>query len=109
MIDIGVNNGEDGTHGKCPDPIELVLYVNAQSTRSATAIENIKSALSRFRPSSVTMTICDLAEGPDAECDRQARSAPPLAARAASPRTFILGHLTNPSLLLELLEGCEES
>ena len=30
-----------------------------------------------------------------------------LVRRTAGPRTFILGHITNPELLLELLADCE--
>ncbi len=32
---------------------------------------------------------------------------PTLVKRSPGPRTFILGHISNPEVLVELLEGCE--
>jgi len=29
-----------------------------------------------------------------------------LVKRSPGPRTYILGHITNPDILIELLEGC---
>ena len=43
-----------------PEPVELILYVSAESPRSANAIQNIKSVLSRYRSDKVSLTICDL-------------------------------------------------
>ena len=99
----------DGQDGDCPDPIDLVLYVSAHSPRSAAAIENIKRVLARFSSSRIKLTICDLSEEPHkGEADSVAFT-PTLVKRSPGPRTFILGHLTNPEMLVELLEGCEES
>lgn len=100
--------GDDGT-ADCPDPIELILYVSPQSPRSATAIANVKEVLSRFHSSRVSLTICDLSENPAAGKADAVAFTPTLVKRSPGPRTFIIGHLTNPALLLELLEGCEES
>ena len=93
----------------CPDPIELILYVDAHSPRSPEAIANIKAVLSRFHSSRVSLTICDLSPNPDGGNRDGVAFTPTLVKRSPGPRTFILGHLTNPALLLELLEGCEES
>jgi hypothetical protein len=32
---------------------------------------------------------------------------PTLVKRSPGPRTYILGHITNPDVLIELLEGCD--
>jgi hypothetical protein len=56
----GNNHQDDG----CTEPIELILYVSADSPRSANAITNIKRVLSRYRSDKVTLTICDLARNP---------------------------------------------
>lgn len=101
--------GDDDGKPDCPDPIELILYVSPHSPRSATAIENIKAALSRFHSSRVSLTICDLSENPGAGVADSVAFTPTLVKRSPGPRTFILGHLSNPALLLELLEGCDES
>jgi len=102
--------GHDGDGGEpdCPDPIELILYVSSHSPRSAEAIANIEAALSRFDSSRVSLTICDLSQTPDGGNADGIAFTPALVKRAPGPRTFILGHLTNPELLLELLEGCEK-
>lgn len=93
----------------CPDPIELILYVSPHSPRTATAIANVKAVLSRFHSSRVSLTICDLSQDPAAGTADAVAFTPTLVKRSPGPRTFILGHLTNPQLLLELLEGCDES
>lgn len=97
------NNQENG----CPEPIELILYVSADSPRSANAVNNIKRVLSRYRSDKVTLTICDLARNPMmGEADSIAFT-PTLVKRSPGPRTYILGHITNPDVLIELLEGCD--
>lgn len=103
------NDSGRGDDDECGDPIELILYVSAHSPRSANAIANIKAALARFRSSRVKLTICDLSREPaKGEADNVAFT-PTLVKRSPGPRTFILGHITAPELLLELLEGCVES
>ena len=49
-------HGHDGD-GRCPDPVELILYVGADSATSATAIEKIKQVVERFQLSRVKLTI----------------------------------------------------
>ena len=100
------HNGHNQDNG-CPDPIELILYVSADSPRSANAINNIKRVLSRYRSDKVTLTICDLARNPMlGEADNVAFT-PTLVKRSPGPRTYILGHITNPDVLIELLDGCD--
>lgn len=104
----GRNQGGQG-EDDCPDPIELILYVSTHSPHSASAIENVKRVLDKFKSTQVRLTIHDLAKDP-ARGERDAVTfTPTLVKRSPGPRTFILGHITNPDLLLELLEGCQES
>lgn len=101
------NRGNNHHDENCPDPIELILYVSADSPRSANAISNIRRVLSRYRSDKVTLTICDLARNPmKGEADNIAFT-PTLVKRSPGPRTYILGHITNPDILIELLEGCD--
>jgi circadian clock protein KaiB len=93
----------------CPGPVELILYVSAQSPRSFAAVENVKKILERFHSSRVRLTICDLAVTPEGGATDSLAFTPALVRRTPGPRTFILGHITNPEILLELLEDCEES
>ena len=99
----GAGRGEDG-HER--EPIELVLYVSAHSPRSAHAIRNIKSVLSRFESARVKLTICDLSEDPHQGLVDSVAFTPTLVKRSPGPRTFILGHITNPEILVEILEAC---
>jgi DNA-binding response OmpR family regulator len=96
----------DGGRGDCPDPIELILYVSMESPRSANAINNIKRVLSRYRSDKVTLTICDLAKTPTLGTEDSIAFTPTLVKRSPRPRTFILAHMTNTEVLLELLDGC---
>jgi CheY-like chemotaxis protein len=99
-------NGQDDG---CREPIELILYVSADSPRSANAINNIKRVLSRYRSGKVTLTICDLAKNPMMGQADSIAFTPTLVKRSPGPRTYILGHITNPELLIELLDGCDLS
>lgn len=98
--------GDDG-RGDCPEPIELILYISSHSPRSGNAVENIRRALARHRSGNVRLTIHDLAKDPSKGAADSVAFTPTLVKRSPGPRTFILGHLTNPEMLLELLEGCE--
>jgi CheY-like chemotaxis protein len=100
----GNNNHQDNG---CTEPIELILYVSADSPRSANAISNIKRVLSRYRSDKVTLTICDLASNPMMGAADSIAFTPTLVKRSPGPRTYILGHITNPDVLIELLDGCE--
>ena len=99
---------DGGDDEDCPDPIELILYVSSQSSKSAAAIENIKAVLSSFESARVTLTICDLSKNPSQGNADGIAFTPTLVKRSPGPRTFILGHLTSPALVLELLKGCVE-
>lgn len=96
-----------GDDPKCPDPVELILYVSSQSPRSFAAVKSIRKVLERFNASRVKLTVCDLSENPEAGVDDAVAFTPTLVRRKPGPRTCILGHITSPELLLELLADCE--
>jgi CheY-like chemotaxis protein len=104
-------SGGSGGHGAegCPEPIELILYVSAHSPRSATAIANIKQAIAAHKGGKVTLTIWDLSKAPSVGGQDQVACTPTLVKRSPGPRTFILGHISSPKLLLELLGGCDST
>ena len=99
---------DEGAGGAGREPIELVLYVSAHSPRSANAITNIKRVLARFESSRVKLTICDLSQDPHQGLVDSIAFTPTLVKRSPGPRTFILGHITNPEILVEILEACGE-
>lgn len=92
---------------ECPDPVELILYVSSRSPHSAAAIRNIRKVLDRFNSSRVKLTVCDLSLEPHRGAEDSVAFTPTLVRRHPGPRTFILGHMANPELLLELLADCE--
>ena len=104
----GGTGGGDGNDGHTREPIDLVLYVSAHSVRSANAIKNIKSVLEKFASPRVKLTICDLSVDPDQGAADAVAFTPTLVKRSPGPRTFILGHITNPEILVEILEACGE-
>jgi KaiB-like protein len=97
----------DGNTEPCPEPVELILYVSSHSTYSAAAIRTIKKVLSRFERSKVRLTVRDLREDPTCGAEDGVAFTPTLV-RRTMPRTFILGHMSNPNLLLDLLAECED-
>ncbi len=102
------SNGDEGNKGgECPEPVELVLYVSAHSVRSAAALNTIKQVLSRFSASRVKLTICDLSQQPAMGTEHSVTFTPTLVRNSPGPRTYILGHITSPELVLELLSDCE--
>jgi len=99
-------DGLGGGSTDCPEPVELILYVSSQSPRSFAAVRNIKKVLERFNSSRVKLTVCDLSLNPEGGIADAVAFTPTLVRRTPGPRTFILGHITNPELLLELLADC---
>ena len=104
-----IRPGDRGNGGapECPEPVELILYVSSQSPRSHAAVRNIRQVLKRFKASRVKLTVCDLAHDPSGGIEDAVTFTPTLVRRTPGPRTFILGHVTNPELLMELLADCE--
>lgn len=102
-------DGNTDGHGgpQCPEPVELILYVSSQSARSFAAVRNIRKVLSRFKSSRVKLTVCDLARDPAGGIEDAVTFTPTLVRKTPGPRTFILGHVSNPDLLLELLADCD--
>lgn len=107
-VGTGAGPEGDGEAGRPRAPVELVLYVSAHSPRSAQALANIRKVVASFAPDRVRLTICDLSADPSKGIADAVAFTPTLVKRSPGPRTFILGHLSDPDVLTELLEGCGE-
>ena len=104
----------DGGHGNVngggpsgPGPVELILYVSGNSPKADAAVSTMRKVLERFNSPKVVLTVYPLPES--ANCvvaDAAAETRAPARQNLAA-RTLILGHITNPELLLELLEDRE--
>jgi hypothetical protein len=78
----------------CPGPVEVILFVTSPSL--ATASENLRLSVTQLYGDRVNLTLHD------SDVPRTVRNA----ADATRARTRILGHVTSPALLLELLAEC---
>ena len=102
----GSRNGGGGGSNDA-EPVELILYVSSESPRSSSAVQTIKKVLERFSSSKVKLTVCNLSENPDGGTQDGVAFTPTLVRRRPGPRTYILGHITCPEVLLELLDDSE--
>ena len=85
--------------------IELVLYVSAASPYANAARRDCELLLARFDRSRVRFEVCDIAAHPDrAEADKICFT-PTLLKRSPPPRTYVVGHLLNVGVLVELLQA----
>jgi len=89
---------------EAPEPIELILYVAANSPKADAAVTKMRAVVDEFTSPRVTLTVRLL---PGA--DGVASEAPPRVAirQNGTVRTMIVGHITTPELLLELLADCD--
>jgi hypothetical protein len=88
-----------------PEPIELVLYVTANSPQADEAVAAMRDVLERFNSPKVRLTVCPL---PDGDGSTAGGEPPRMAIRQnGTVRTLILGHVTHPEILLELLKDCD--
>lgn len=97
----------DGKGANNPARVELILYVSS-SPRCLQAINTIKGVVSRFSHDRVTLKIHDLSTDPGQGLEDSISFTPTLVRRSPPPRTFLLGDITNPEIVVELLQGAGE-
>jgi hypothetical protein len=84
--------------------VDLVLYVSPASPASVRALANLRRILRRYPARKVSLTVCDLAADPDAGALDRVAFTPTLYKRAPEPPLWILGDLSEPAPLLDLLD-----
>jgi circadian clock protein KaiB len=89
---------------RSPTRLELILYVSGSSASSIRAISNLRRLLREYRHGQVSLAIRDLAVDPAAGERGQIAFTPTLCKEAPGPPMRILGDLSNPQPLVELLE-----
>ena len=89
----------------CPAPVELILYVSKQSPGAEAAVRNIEKMLKHFDSGRVKLTVRDLAQAPVPAGENAIAFT--VVGKTPTPRTLILGHVTNPELIVQLLAECE--
>ena len=84
--------------------IDLVLYTSASSEKCQKAIRTVHAVLERYDTSQVRFSICDLSGRPQSAEEDSVVFTPTLVKRGPGPRTWIVGNLDQPDLLVDLLE-----
>jgi CheY-like chemotaxis protein len=84
--------------------VELVLYTSTASDKCQRAVRAIEGVLERYEREQVSFTICDLAGNPEAGDADAVIFTPTLVKRGPGPRTWIVGNLDQPDLVVDLLE-----
>jgi circadian clock protein KaiB len=84
--------------------VELVLYVSAVSPASARALANARRILERYRARDFVFSVCDLAGDPVAAERDQIAFTPTLCKHSPEPPLWIVGDLSHPEPLIELLD-----
>jgi len=87
-------------------PLDLTLYVSTASPSSIKARRNMEKLLGGLRAADIGFAVYDLAREPErAEADHVVFT-PTLVKRRPEPRAWILGDLSDPSVLTDLLHMC---
>jgi circadian clock protein KaiB len=85
--------------------IELILYVSGSSTSSIRALSNLRRLIGRYRHGQIAVSIRDLAVDPASGERDQIAFTPTLWCKVApEPAMRIVGDLSDPQPLVELLE-----
>src|SRR6185436_17820540 len=98
----GTSNDQPGTARR--HKLELILYTSSESEKSQRAVRAIRQILERYDAAQVRLTICDLSTRPHAGDEDAVVFTPTLVKRAPGPRTWIVGNLEQPDLVIDLLE-----
>ncbi|HZR22379.1 MAG TPA: circadian clock KaiB family protein [Vicinamibacterales bacterium] len=84
--------------------IELVLYVSPSSEKCQKAVRTIQQVLEQYDAQQVNFSVCDLTGRPSTAEEDAVVFTPTLVKRGPGPRTWIVGNLDQPELLVDLLE-----
>jgi DNA-binding NtrC family response regulator len=86
--------------------VELTLYISASSPPSLKARRNMEKLLQEFHAAEIGFEVLDLARAPErAERDNVVFT-PTLVKRQPEPRAWILGDLSDPAVVTDLLHMC---
>jgi DNA-binding response OmpR family regulator len=94
------HSGRSGKHAK----IELVLYVSASSEKCNKAMRTVGQVLEQYDARQVKFIVRDLSDGSSSGDEDAVVFTPTLVKRGPGPRTWIVGNLNQPELLIDLLE-----
>jgi hypothetical protein len=87
------------------EPLELVLYVSANSPACAKAIQTLSSLLRRLPGSYAHLSIIDVALNVEAAAKDRIIFTPTLMCGRGLPRVRVIGDLSNREVIVELLQS----
>jgi hypothetical protein len=108
----GIRNGpaermavaSDGHTSRRRARVELVLYTSAASGKCQKALRAVMKVLRDYDPAQVSLTVRDLSGDPAAGDEDAVIFTPTLVKRGPGPRTYLVGDLDQPHLLMDLLD-----
>jgi len=83
--------------------IELILYISGASPSSVRAVANLQRLLRQYRSGQVLVSVRDLTEDPSCGDADQIAFTPTLYKREPAPPMWILGDVSRPEPLVDLL------
>ena len=99
------SRSNDTGHRSAKRPkIELVLYTSAASEKCQKAIRTVHAVLRQYNAEEINFSICDLATASAKADEDSIVFTPTLVKRGPGSRTWIVGNLDEPDLLIDLLE-----
>lgn len=88
------------------EPVELRLYISPTSPASLKARRTMEKLLDKFRAAHISFEVFDLALEPErAEMDKVVFT-PTLVKRRPEPRAWIVGDLSDPNVVADLIHMC---
>lgn len=93
-----------GTRPSKESKIELVLYISPASEKCQKAIRTVRDVLEHYDMAQVKFSVRDLAQRAEEADEDAVVFTPTLVKRGPGPRTWIVGSLDAPDLLIDLLE-----
>jgi DNA-binding response OmpR family regulator len=102
LLDRGSSN--DASRPVKRAKIDLVLYTSTASEKCQKAIKSVRSVLERYDTAEVKFSIRDLSMDASLGDEDAVVFTPTLVKRGPGPRTWIVGNLDHPELLIDLLE-----
>jgi CheY-like chemotaxis protein len=84
--------------------IELVLYTSPASEKCRKAMRTVNNVLEQYDVAQVNFSVCDISRNSTKADEDAVVFTPTLVKRGPGPRTWIIGNLDQPDLLVDLLD-----
>jgi hypothetical protein len=69
-------------------------------------MRNCRELLAQFNTAQVTFEVCDVGEHPERADEDSVFYTPTLVKRTPLPRTYVMGDMSNSTVLVDVLQSC---